>query len=310
MRVIVQHVYGGPEVLAVAERPVPEPGPREVLVRVRAAGLNPVDWQTRSGRGVAHHMCTTPFTVGWDISGEVVGVGPGVGEFRAGDEVFGMPWFPAQAAAYAEYVLAPARDLAPKPAGLDHVRAASLPLAGLTAWTALTAKARVRAGDRVLVHAAAGGVGHLAVQLAKALGAHVTATASAAKHAFVRDLGADEVVDYRATPFEEVVAGMDAVLELGGGDNAARSLSVLRPGGTLVDIAHHSRLRPGPASGISVATMLVKPDGRALRELARIAEQGGLRPVIDSTYPLAEAAVAHAHGEKRATTGKLVLTMD
>ncbi|MET8565349.1 NADP-dependent oxidoreductase [Streptomyces flaveolus] len=307
MRAIVQYGYGGPEVLTLARRPVPEPGPHEVLVRVHAAGLNPVDWQTRSGRGVARSMGAFPFTVGWDVSGEVVRTGPDVTEFRAGDEVFGMPRFPGQAAAYAEYVVAPARDLAPKPAGLDHTRAASLPLAGLTAWTALTAKARVRAGDRVLVHAAAGGVGHLAVQLAKALGAHVIGTASAGKHDFVTALGADEVVDYRTVRFEKAVSTVDAVLELGGGDNAARSLSVLRPGGTLVDIAHHGGRGLGAGTGIRVVGMLVKPDGRALRELARLTDQGRLKPFVERVHPLDEAAAAHAYGETRTGTGKLVL---
>ncbi|MEU2339632.1 NADP-dependent oxidoreductase [Streptomyces sp. NPDC013172] len=307
MRAIVQYGYGGPKVLALARPPVPEPGPHEVLVRVHAAGLNPVDWQTRSGRGVAHSMGTFPFTVGWDISGEVVRTGSAVTEFGAGDAVFGMPRFPAQAAAYAEYVVAPARDLAPKPVGLDHAQAASLPLAGLTAWTALTAKARVRAGDRVLVHAAAGGVGHLAVQLAKALGAHVIGTASAGKHGFVTALGADEVVDYRNIPFEKAVATVDAVLELSGGDNAARSLSVLRPGGTLVDIAHHGGRGLGAGTGIRVVGMLVKPDGRALRELARLTDQGRLKPFVERIHPLEEAAAAHAYGETRTGTGKLVL---
>ncbi|MEV4604643.1 NADP-dependent oxidoreductase [Amycolatopsis sp. NPDC049253] len=289
------------------ERAVPEPGPGEVLVRVRAAGINPVDWQTRAGQGVARGMGPMPFTVGWDVSGEVVTVGSAVSDFRPGDEVFGMPRFPAQAAAYAEYVVAPAGELAPKPRRLDHAHAAALPLAGLTAWQALTGKAGVRPGQRVLVHAAAGGVGHLAVQIAKARGAYVIGTASAGKHEFLRELGADELIDYHRQSFESVVSDVDAVIELAGGDNAARSLRTLRPGGVLVDVAHGGPRGLGAGTGLRVTTMLVKPDGRALRELAALADDGRLRVELDSTFDLTEAAVAHAVGEKRATTGKLVL---
>ncbi|GGT09744.1 NADP-dependent oxidoreductase [Streptomyces griseoviridis] len=310
VRAITQHTLGGPEVLTLVERPVPEPGRAEALVRVRAAGVNPVDWQTRAGGGVATRLGPPPFTVGWDLAGEVVSLGADAGGLRVGDRVFGMSRFPAQAAAYAEYAVVPVRDLAPVPARLGLVHAAALPLAGLTAWTALTAKAAVRAGDRVLIHAAAGGVGHLAVQIAKSLGAHVTGTARAEKHDFLKGLGADEVVDHRTTPIETITGGFDAILELGGGDNAARSLRLLRPGGVLVDIAHHAPRGLGHGTGLRVATMLVKPDRAALREVARLAATGHLTPVLDRTYPLSDAAVAHRRGERRTTTGKLVLTAE
>src|SRR3954464_1713765 len=198
MRVITQLSTGGPEVLEVGEAEVPTPLPTEIRVRVAAAGVNPVDWKTRAGAGMATVIGPPPFTVGWDVAGTVDAVGPGVTRFSVGDSVFGMPWFPRQAGAYAEFVTAPSRHFAHRPAGLSEVEAAGLPLAGLTAWQGLVDVAPLQPGQRVLVHAAAGGVGHLAVQIAKARGAYVIGTASRAKHDLLNDLGVDETVDYRA----------------------------------------------------------------------------------------------------------------
>ncbi|HXV92701.1 MAG TPA: NADP-dependent oxidoreductase, partial [Pseudonocardia sp.] len=205
MRVITQLSTGGPEVLEPGEAPVPEPLPTEVRVRVEAAGVNPVDWKTRAGAGMARVIGPPPFTIGWDVAGVVDAVGPGVTRFEVGDEVYGMPWFPRQAGAYAEYMTAPSRHFALRPPGLSAVEAAAMPLAGLTAWQSLVDVAAVRPGQRVLVHAAAGGVGHLAVQIAKARGAQVIGTASAAKHALLAELGVDQPVDYRSERFEDVV---------------------------------------------------------------------------------------------------------
>jgi NADPH:quinone reductase-like Zn-dependent oxidoreductase len=199
MRAISQNTFGGPEVLQLAEVEKPQPLPTEVLVRVHAAGINPVDAKTRAGSGVAGVLGEPPFILGWDVSGVVEDVGHGVHTVAVGDEVFGMPWFPRAASAYAEYVTAPSRHFARKPASLSHVEAAAVPLAGLTAYQILTALADVQPGQRVLVHAAAGGVGHLAVQFTKHLGAYVVGTASAGKHDWLRQLGADEVVDYHST---------------------------------------------------------------------------------------------------------------
>jgi NADPH:quinone reductase-like Zn-dependent oxidoreductase len=196
MKIIRQATLGDPEVLQVAETDRPTPGPTEVLVRVHAAGVNPVDWKVRRGGGF---LGGPPFTVGWDISGVVAQVGSGVTRWHTGDEGFGMPSFPREAAAYAEYVIAPARHLARKPAGLSHLEAAGLPLAGLTAWQVLVDTADIWPEQRVLVHAAAGGVGHLAVQIAKARGAYVLGTARAPKHDLLRSLGVDEPIDYTTT---------------------------------------------------------------------------------------------------------------
>src|SRR5690348_56445 len=209
MTAVVQHSFGAPEVLTLGHAARPVPLPTEVLVRVHASGVNPVDWQTRAGAGVAWALGEPPFTLGWDVSGTVEEVGFGVTTLAPGDEVYGMPWFPRAAGGYAEYVAAPARQWARKPATLDHVHAAAVPLAALTAWQTVVDTAHVQAGQRVLITAAAGGVGHFAVQFARHLGAHVIATASAARHPWLKELGADETIDYTTTRFEDVVKDVD-----------------------------------------------------------------------------------------------------
>ncbi|MFI5983331.1 NADP-dependent oxidoreductase [Streptomyces sp. NPDC051555] len=306
MRAVVVSQWGGPEVLTETTIDRPEPGPTEVLVRVHAAGVNPVDWKTRaSGALIEWGAVPVP---GWDVSGTVEAVGMGVTLFAPGDEVFGMPHFPKQAGAYAEYVTAPSRHFVRKPAALDHVAAAALPLAALTAWQALVDTADVRPGQRVLVHAAAGGVGHFAVQIAKARGAYVIGTASAAKHDVLRELGADELIDYRSADFAEVVRDVDVVLDTIGGDYGRRSLEVLRPGGHLVTIAGAEGF-DAEAAGVRLSVLLVEPDRQGLIALAALAEEGALRPLIDTVLPLAEAAKAHELGELGRTTGKIVLTV-
>jgi NADPH:quinone reductase-like Zn-dependent oxidoreductase len=311
MRAIVQHAFGGPEVLELEERPVPEPVATEVRVRVQAAGVNPVDWKTRAGLGAAAQW-GLPLTVGWDVSGVVDAVGPGVTRFAVGDPVFGMPWFPRPARAYAEFVTAPSRHFARRPDGLGAVEAGGLPLAGLTAWQCLVDAARVQPGQRVLVHAGAGGVGHLAVQIAKARGAHVIATASAAKHDLLAELGVDEAVDYRSEKFEQVVAPVDVVYDLLGGEVSLRSLDVLHPDGimiTLPSAAAAAAVEAGRERGRNVVGVVVEPDARGLEELAALVQDGGLRVRVDETFPLARAADAHRLGEAGRTTGKIVLTV-
>jgi NADPH:quinone reductase-like Zn-dependent oxidoreductase len=295
MRAISVQRAGGPEVLAEVELPRPEPGPVEVLVRVHAAGVNPTDWKSR-GRGHtfgAH----APYVPGYDVSGVVEAVGAGVQMYKPGDEVFGMPLFPKPAGAYAEYVVAPPRHFAHKPAALDHVTAAGLPLAGLTAWQSLVDQANIQAGQRVLIHAAAGGVGHLAVQIAKSRGAYVIGTASAAKHDFVRTLGADELIDYRTTDFTQATGDLDVVVDTIAGDYAARSRALLKPGGTYISLA----------DATDEAFLLVEPDHAGILALADLVERGQLTVTVDSVFPLADAAKAHEQGEKRGSTGKIVL---
>jgi NADPH:quinone reductase-like Zn-dependent oxidoreductase len=308
MRAISQDRLGGPEVLAEVELPRPEPGVSQIQVAVHAAGLNPTDWKHRARRGF---LPEPPFVLGWDVSGVVTSVGFGVTLFTPGDEVFGMLPYPHGHGAHAEYVVGPARAFARKPPALTHVEAGALPLAALTAWQALVDTAGLRSGQRVLIHAAAGGVGHLAVQIAKAVGAYVIGTASAAKHDFVRGLGADEVVDYRTTDFAAAVSGVDVVLDTLGGETAVRSLATLRPGGTLVCIlgGPPNLAEQAAAAGVRHATMLVEADHAGMVAIADLVEAGKLRPAIAGTFPLAEAAKAHALGETGRTAGKLVLVV-
>jgi NADPH:quinone reductase-like Zn-dependent oxidoreductase len=274
--------------------------------------VNPVDWKTRAGAGVAAVIGPPPFTVGWDVAGTVDAVGKGVTRFAVGDAVFGMPWFPRQAGAYAEFVTAPARHFAHRPAGLTEVEAAGLPLAGLTAWQCLVDIAAVQAGQRVLVHAAAGGVGHLAVQIAKAQGAHVIGTASSGKHNLLHDLGIDEAVDYRAEAFEKVIDPVDLVLDLIGGEVATRSLDILHPEGRLICLpsaAAADAIAAAAARGLRATSMLAEPDGDGLEELARLVDDRRLRVLVAETFPLERASHAHRAGELGRTTGKLVLTI-
>jgi NADPH:quinone reductase-like Zn-dependent oxidoreductase len=287
----------------------PQPLPTEVLVKVSAAGVNPVDLFTCQGRAY-NRALDLPHVPGWDVSGVVEAVGYGVTRFAVGDEVFGMPWFPRAAGAYAQYVTAPARHFALKPRELSHAQAAALPLAGLTAWQMLVEVAKLQPGMQVLVNAGAGGVGHLAVQVAKALGACVTATARPEKHDFLFELGADRVVDYTAGPVAERVGGMDVVLELVGGEACMAMLRTLRPGGLL--ISAQAAWAPGlqaaaQALGVRASWYLVEPSGSALEALSRLVQEGRLKPHVDAVLPLAEASQAHARVAARRTTGKLIL---
>lgn len=311
MRAVTQYRFGGPDVLQLIDLSIPRPAPTELLVRVHAAGINPVDLGTRAGRGVSDVVGEPPFVLGWDVSGVVEAIAPGVTRFSVGDEVYGMPWFPRQAGGYADYVTAPARHFAPKPKRLDHEHAAALPLAGLTAWQVLVDTANVQPGQRVLVHAAAGGVGHLAVQIAKSRGAEVIGTASAAKHDALDALGIDQVIDYARHRFEAEIRDVDVVIDLVGGDYPVRSLSVLKPGGLLVhvpsDVLPDGLAEAAQASRVRATAFLVEPDHSALEQLAILADKGQLRPLLARSFPLAHAASAHASLEDRPSLGKTVL---
>ncbi|WP_371095774.1 NADP-dependent oxidoreductase [Streptomyces sanglieri] len=307
MRAVFQKSFGGPEVLEVAETERPKPLPGEVLVKVHASAVNPVDVFVRSGAFPL--LGEPPFGVGWDISGVVEEAGPGA-RFEVGDEVYGMPFFPRAATGYAEYVAAPSRQVARKPVSLDHVHAAAIPLAALTAWQGLVQAAVVKAGDRVLIHRAAGGVGHFAVQIAKAHGAHVIAMASPARHDFVRGLGANEVIDYRTTDFTEAVKDADVVF-----DSTAQgdlSLGVLRPGGVLISIVEHADPELAvrvEAAGRRFAGISVEPDYVALEAIADLVDAGLIRPHVEETFPLEEAGRAHELVASGHVQGKIVLTV-
>jgi NADPH:quinone reductase-like Zn-dependent oxidoreductase len=309
MKAVIQHEFGGPEVLGIEEVPEPRPIPTEIQVRVHAAGVNPVDIKTRSGRGVSPVLGEPPFCLGWDVSGVVTEVPPGVTRFKVGEEVFGMPWFPRQAGAYAEYVTAPSRHFEHKPAVLSHEEAAALPLAALTAWQVIVDTIQVQEGDDVLVHGAAGGVGHLAVQIAKARGATVIGTARAEQTEMLTELGVDRVIDYRDEAFEELVADLDAVIDCQG-SSGERSLPVLRPAGMLVSIPSgvSADLLAAAAKANRRATgFLVEPDPVGLAGICHLIEAGHLRVHVDRVFDLEQVADAHRLAEASHGGGKIVL---
>ncbi|MFB9685888.1 NADP-dependent oxidoreductase [Amycolatopsis plumensis] len=307
MRIVTQQALGGPEVLRVTEAPRPEPGPTEVLVRVRAAGINPVDWKVRRGGGF---LGEPPFTVGWDVAGVVEQAGFGATGVQEGDEVLGMPWFPRPANAYAEYVTAPSRHFVRKPAGLSFAEAAALPLAGLTAWQGLVDVADVHEGQRVFVDAAAGGVGHLAVQIAKARGAHVIGTASAGKHEFLRELGVDEPIDYHEA--EATASDVDVYFGLVGEESDLRWLPAIKEGGLLIGVPSGVGDRVEKAAAARNARtrrILVEPDRGGLTGLVELIEAGQLKVRVEQAFPLEDVAKAHELGESGRVSGKLVLTV-
>jgi NADPH:quinone reductase-like Zn-dependent oxidoreductase len=309
MKAIVQHEFGGPEVLRAAEVEAPEPIPTEVQVRVRAAGVNPVDFKTRAGKGAASSMGGFPLILGWDVCGEVTAVGGGVTRFAVGDEVFGMPWFPRQAGAYAEYVTAPSRHFEHKPHAFSVEEAGALPLAGLTAWQIVVDTIHVQEGDDVLIHGGAGGVGHLAVQIAAARGANVIATARREQTDFLEGLGAGQVLDYRDDDFDRRCADLDSIIDFVG-TYAERSLAVLRPGGTMVVVPSgvDPKVHEAAATRKQRSTgILVEPDPVGLAGLCDLIERGKLEIELDEAFELERAADAHRYAEASHGAGKIVL---
>ena len=309
MQAIRKEEFGGPEVLKLVEVDRPVPIPTEVLVRVRAAGVNPVDWKMRAHGGFGLEL---PLTVGWDVSGVVAELGFGTSIFQVGDEVLGMPWFPRPANAYAEYVTAPARHFVRKPAKLSHAEAAGLPLAGLTAWQALVDVANLQPGQRVLVTAAAGGVGHIAVPIAASRGEYVLGTARAAKHDFIGSLGVDEPIDYTTADVASAARDVDVVLDLVGGPDTLAVLPSVKRGGLVIPVPGGVSAEVAAAAaerGVRTSPILVEPDHAGLQALLDLVEKDQLKVVVEQSFPLAEAAGAHETGEAGRVSGKLVLTV-
>ncbi|MGA2112359.1 MAG: NADP-dependent oxidoreductase [Anaerolineales bacterium] len=301
MIAIRAHDYGGPEQLVLEPIPRPEPKAGEVLVRILAAGVNPLDWKMRAGLTKAWQPLTFPWTPGLDGAGIIAGVGSGTMMFQPGQAVFGFV-----PGAYAEYGVTSADNLAPKPQSLTFEQAASLPVGALTAWGAVMDAAEVQSGQRVLVQGAAGGVGVMAVQLARWKGAHVLGTSSASNLDFLRFLGVEQAIDYQATPFEQVVHDVDAVIDTVGGEVIDRSLKVLRPDGVLVSIAGQVRPDKAKALGLRVVT-----GGRAspehLHQITELIESKQIRAVVGPVFPLAQAGRAQAQSETRHGRGRIVL---
>lgn len=306
MKAIRIHGYGDIETLSYEDAPLPEPGPDDVRVRVHAAAVNPVDWKIRAGylaEMVPHQM---PLTLGWDVSGVVDQVGADVTHLSVGDAVYSRPDI-ARNGSYAEYMVVRASEVAAKPETLSHDEAAAVPLAGLTAWQALFDHAQLKKGERVLIHAGAGGVGSFAVQFAKWAGAHVIATASAANEALVRDLGADEFVDYRSQRFEDVIAKVDVVFDTIGGDTQARSVQLLKSGGRLISVVGAPDADTLAAVGATGGVFMVQPSSEGLGRIAGLIDAGTVRVLIDSVFPLSEARAAHTKSQTGRAKGKIVL---
>jgi len=312
MRAVVARTTGGPDVLALVEVPMPSRVSAEFLVKVHAAGLNPVDWKTRAGRGAAA-AASWPLILGQDFSGTVVESPYEAHPIKVGDEVYGMTMVPRTPGTYAEYVPVPAMFLAKKPKGLSHVEAAAVPLAALTAWGAVVEVAKAHEGQRVLIHAGAGGVGHFAIQFAAFFGAHVITTASTQNIGWLRELGAHEVVDYTAGRFEEQVEPVDIVIDLVSNfqaDTGSRSLTVLKPGGLLVNVPSGSwptMTEEALAAGVRATEYRVSPDATTLAVVTRLIDSGDVRVYVDRVFDLAEAAAAHEALEAGHTRGKMVL---
>jgi NADPH:quinone reductase-like Zn-dependent oxidoreductase len=308
MKAIRIHGYGGPEVLRHEDAPMPAVADDELLVEVRCAGVNPVDWKIREGwlAGKLHQRL--PLVLGWDVSGIIAGSGAAVTGFKTGDAVYARPDI-ARDGCYAEYVVLKAHEAARKPEKMSHAAAAGVPLAALTAWKALFDEAGLRAGQTVLVHAGSGGVGSFAVQLAKAFGAVVIATTSTGNVESVRALGADRVVDYRSEDFAEGVRAVDVVLDTLGGEVQERSWRCLRPGGTLVSVVSMPDAAAARACDAQAKYAWVVPDGARLSMLADMIDAGKVRTVIDSVLPLGHAAAAQERSRSGRARGKIVLAV-
>jgi NADPH:quinone reductase-like Zn-dependent oxidoreductase len=333
MKAIRQHAFGGPEVLIYEDAPNPELKTGEVLIRVYAVGINPPDWYLRDGYKTLppewRPHVKFPLILGTDVSGVVAAVADGVKDLSVGDEVYSMVRFPTglagESRAYAEYVAAPASEVAPKPAGIDHVHAAGAPMSLLTAWQFLIALGHDEqnplqpkqhepvplAGKTVLVNGAAGGVGNFAVQLAKWKGARVIAAASGKNEAFLRDLGADEFIDYAKTRPEDVVRDVDLVVDSVGGPTTVRFLRTLKRGGALFPVfpLGFSDAEEAGKLGVTVSATQVRSNGPQLTEIGRLLNDGTIRVAIDSEFPLADALMAHERAARGHVQGKIVLTV-
>lgn len=306
MRAIRLHEHSGIDGIRVDDAPRPRAGAGQVLIEVKAAGVNPVDWKIAEGLGKDEFGHELPVTLGADVSGVVAEVGDGVNDLKAGDEVFGYLSL-ARCGAFAEHAIAEPNELAAKPPGLSHAQAAAIPVAALTAWQAMFDKAKLTTGQTVLIHAASGGVGHFAVQLARHRGARVIGTASGANEDFVRGLGADEFINYRDTNFEDVVSRVDLVLDSIGGETQERSFRTLKSGGWLISIVGPPSDQLAEKHAVRATYMMVQPNGRQLAEIAQLAASDRLRVTVAETIPL-ENGIDALHQSKRGRTrGKLVL---
>jgi NADPH:quinone reductase-like Zn-dependent oxidoreductase len=306
MKAVRVHEFGGPEVLKYEDAPRPEPAAGEVLVRVHAAGVNPVDWKVRAGYTKGFLDYKLPMIPGWDLSGVVEAAGAGVTAWKKGDDVYSRPDI-SRDGSYAEYISVKAQELGRKPKSLDHIKAASVPLAALTAWQALFDAGGLQPGQRVLIHAAAGGVGTFAVQFAHWKGAHVIGTASEKNHAFLKELGTDELIDYNKARFEDVVRDVDVVLDAMAGDTRNRSWKTLKKGGILVSILGQPSKEDAAQYGVRGAGVFVQPNQAELEQIGGLIDSAKVKPIVEAVLPLKDARRAHEMNQTLHTRGKIVL---
>ena len=312
MKAIRIHTFGGPEALVYEDVPEPQLKANEVLVKNHAVGVNPIDWKTSSGGGAAPFIGELPFIPGWEFSGTVVACGADVSDFRPGDDVYGFIRFPNAASCYAEKVAVPAEQIAHLPPGCNLTEVAGLALAGLTAWQALFYHGQLQAKQRVLILAAAGGVGHLAVQLAKWKEATVIGSASAANHAFLSSLGCDDVIDYKQQNAGDVLNDIDLIIDGVGGQTGIEALSCLKNSGimiTLPSVTKDEVIAAGAALGLKVLPLRVEPNASQLSSMAELNAQQQLQLTIAATYPLEKAADAFNDIASGHTQGKVILTV-
>ncbi|UKT65710.1 NADP-dependent oxidoreductase [Pedobacter mucosus] len=312
MRAVILKDFGGVENFEITVLPIPTPTSNQVLVKLEAISVNPIDVKTRAGKGIAGLVANEmPAILGWDIAGIITEIGSDVNDFQLGDEVFGMLAFPKLGKAYAEYIVADINDLAIKPKNISFTEAAAAPLAALTAWQAMTTFTKIKNGDRVLIHAASGGVGHYAIQIAKYFGAYVIGTSSSANKDFVLSIGADEHVDYQSQPFENVIADIDFVLDTMGGEYIDRSLKIMKKGSTIVSLPsglNETVVEKADVLGINGFTIKAKPSKEDMKILASLMSEGYLRSHISKTFYIDQIADAHLQIESGKTVGKIVLT--
>ncbi len=303
MKAVRIHGFGGTDALKYEDAPIPEPKEDEILIRVIAAGINPFDVDLREGY---IKSLTFPLTLGLDVSGVVEKAGAKITRFKKGDAVYAFLNYIEQGG-YAEFAIAKENWVSPKPKSITHQEAASLPVAACTAWLALVEKANLGAGQTVLIHGGSGGVGSLAIQIAKARGARVVATASASNQELLKQLGADQAIDYKATKFEDVVKDVDVVLDSVGGDTLARSYGVIKKGGIVVSLVAEVDQKALDAHGIRGVAIGVKPSADRLAEITKLVDANKLKPMVSQVFPLSDAAKAQEAAATHHTRGKIVL---
>jgi len=306
MKAVLIYKFGGPEELKYEDAPEPTINPDDVLIKIIATSVNPIDWKVRQGEHAEGRKF--PLILGWDVSGVIEKIGSEVHDYKVGDEVYSRPDV-TRPGTYAQYVAVRAKEISAKPKSIDHINAAALPLAGLTAWQGVLQHGKLQAGQKILIHGASGGVGTLAVQFAKWKGAYVIGTASADNIDLLKGLGADEVIDYKKEKFEEKLKDIDVVFDTRGGDTQLKSIQVLKEGGILVStvgIKDKEALKPKNIQGVAYMAQSVASD---LKQIAELVDAGTVKPIVDKVLPLKDIVQAHKLSEEGHTRGKIVLTV-